>query len=169
MKTYIIAILIGIIFIAGCTTPYTSNVIAPQINEITNNAEPKPVYLKTMLIDNVGKILVDDLGMVLYTKTGEFKSSSCYNICAKNWPPVVVSDSILARDILPGKLDMITRTDGTMQATYNNMPLYYYIADSMAGQISGNGLNGIWSVVITAPIATSQPTPMEPTQTDGYY
>jgi predicted lipoprotein with Yx(FWY)xxD motif len=47
----------------------------------------------------------------------------------------------------PGRLGTITRSGGTIQATYDGHPLYTYIGDSAAGQDSGNDLNlngGLW-------------------------
>jgi predicted lipoprotein with Yx(FWY)xxD motif len=49
-----------------------------------------------------------------------------------------------------GKLGTITRSDGSVQATYNGHPLYTYTADTAPGQANGNGLNvngGVWHVV----------------------
>jgi predicted lipoprotein with Yx(FWY)xxD motif len=46
-----------------------------------------------------------------------------------------------------GTLGVITRPDGTMQATYDGHPLYTYVADNAPGQNKGNGLNlsgGLW-------------------------
>jgi len=46
-----------------------------------------------------------------------------------------------------GTLGTITRSDGTVQATYNGHPLYTYTADTAPGQASGNGINasgGVW-------------------------
>ena len=46
-----------------------------------------------------------------------------------------------------GTLGVITRPDGTMQATYDGHPLYTYVGDSAAGQAKGNGINisgGVW-------------------------
>jgi hypothetical protein len=44
-------------------------------------------------------------------------------------------------------LGVITRSGGTMQATYDGHPLYTYAGDSGPGQAKGNGLNvsgGVW-------------------------
>ena len=40
----------------------------------------------------------------------------------------------------------ITRDDGTMQVTYNGLPLYRFANDTAAGQTNGEGVAGLWSV-----------------------
>ncbi len=48
---------------------------------------------------------------------------------------------------MTGTLSTITRSDGTMQATYDGHPLYTYVGDKAPGQNKGNGLNisgGLW-------------------------
>jgi predicted lipoprotein with Yx(FWY)xxD motif len=44
-------------------------------------------------------------------------------------------------------LGTITRDDGTMQATYNGWPLYYYSGDAAPGDINGQGMEGLWFLV----------------------
>jgi predicted lipoprotein with Yx(FWY)xxD motif len=49
-----------------------------------------------------------------------------------------------------GKLATITRSDGSVQASYNGHPLYTYVGDKAPGQAKGNGLNlsgGVWHEV----------------------
>jgi predicted lipoprotein with Yx(FWY)xxD motif len=43
---------------------------------------------------------------------------------------------------VPTNVGTITRTDGGVQYTYKKMPLYYYVGDTSAGQITGDGVNG---------------------------
>jgi predicted lipoprotein with Yx(FWY)xxD motif len=46
-----------------------------------------------------------------------------------------------------GKLSVLTRSDGSVQAAYDGHPLYTYVGDSAPGQANGNGLNlngGLW-------------------------
>jgi predicted lipoprotein with Yx(FWY)xxD motif len=76
------------------------------------------------------------------------KLSTCEGRCAAVWPPVLASGAPVAA----GKADaallgLTTRRDGTKQVTYNGLPLYYYTADTKAGQATGNHLKdgfGLW-------------------------
>lgn len=77
----------------------------------------------------------NDLGMA---------SSACYDSCANNWPPVLVTDGIASG--VP-HLSHVMREDRTMQVTFKGRPLYYYAADNMAGDTSGQGLGDVWWTV----------------------
>jgi predicted lipoprotein with Yx(FWY)xxD motif len=51
---------------------------------------------------------------------------------------------------ITGTLGVITRADGSTQATYDGHPLYIYTTDTAPGQAKGNGLNvegGVWHEV----------------------
>ena len=37
--------------------------------------------------------------------------------------------------------------DGTMIVTYNGMPLYYWVNDKAAGDVTGQNVGGVWFVV----------------------
>jgi predicted lipoprotein with Yx(FWY)xxD motif len=57
-----------------------------------------------------------------------------------------------------GTVATITRSDGSVQATYNGHPLYTYVSDSAPGQAKGNGLNlsgGVWHEVTVSGAAAS--------------
>jgi predicted lipoprotein with Yx(FWY)xxD motif len=44
-------------------------------------------------------------------------------------------------------IGLTTRSDGTKQVTYNGLHLHYYVADTKAGQATGNHLKdgfGFW-------------------------
>jgi predicted lipoprotein with Yx(FWY)xxD motif len=72
-------------------------------------------------------------------------TSKCTGSCATYWPPV--TGPVTAGSGVTGTLSTITRSDGTMQATYDGHPLYTYVGDTAAGQAKGNGLNlsgGLW-------------------------
>jgi predicted lipoprotein with Yx(FWY)xxD motif len=94
------------------------------------------------------KVLTDSAGFVLYWFVNDTATqSNCSGSCLTYWPVVTGTPSAAAGVTLSGKLGTITRTDGTVQATYAGHPLYIFKADAKAGMDSGNGLNeqgGLW-------------------------
>jgi predicted lipoprotein with Yx(FWY)xxD motif len=113
-----------------------------------------------------GAFLVDASGMTLYTFTRDSsEQSACTGDCAAAWPPLLVENDqpLTAGEGLPGTLGTITRMDGTLQLTYNGLPLYTYAGDAQPGDASGQGLNGAWFVVLpdqqraSAPAAVPAP------------
>jgi predicted lipoprotein with Yx(FWY)xxD motif len=106
----------------------------------------------------LGDVLVGPNGMTLYIFTPDpLDGSNCYEGCAERWPPLLVrnADSLTVADGLPGEVGVIERTTGTMQVTYNGMPLYYWWADVATGQTRGQGIGGVWWVVPPATVYIS--------------
>ncbi len=107
-----------------------------------------PDVLKARDIGGV-TVLTDARGLTLYSFAPDTAGrSACYGSCAAYWPPVLGSPS--AGPGVAGTLGTITRTGGSIQATYDGHPLYTYIGDSAPGQDSGNNLNlngGLWRIV----------------------
>jgi predicted lipoprotein with Yx(FWY)xxD motif len=100
--------------------------------------------------DDLGRFLVGPEGMTLYRfNPDEPGTSACYDQCAANWPPLLVGDGEMpgGNAGVVGKLDTTERDDGTMQITYEGMPLYYWVNDSAPGDATGHGVNDIWFVV----------------------
>jgi predicted lipoprotein with Yx(FWY)xxD motif len=106
-------------------------------------------YLAVANDPTVGAFLTDAEGMTLYlfTKDTEPGTSTCYDQCAENWPPVAPADDLELPAGVPGQLGATERTDGSQQVTYNDIPLYYFAADQAAGDVSGEGVGGVWFVV----------------------
>jgi predicted lipoprotein with Yx(FWY)xxD motif len=66
--------------------------------------------------------------------------SSCAGECAKVWPALTTHGKPAAGiGVNAADLGTITRSDGTTQVTYMSHPLYYFIADTAAGQTRGQG------------------------------
>jgi predicted lipoprotein with Yx(FWY)xxD motif len=76
------------------------------------------------------------------------KLSTCNGACAAVWPPVLASGTpAVAGEANASLIGVTTRSDGTKQVTYNGLPLYYYAADTKAGEAEGNHLKdgfGLW-------------------------
>jgi len=105
----------------------------------------------TLLVANdakLGSILTDSKGMTLYVYTKDTPgTSNCYDQCAVNWPPLIVTDPPTAPDGVTGKLGTTTRKDGKLQVTYNDKPLYLFIGDTKAGDTTGQNVGNVWFIV----------------------
>jgi predicted lipoprotein with Yx(FWY)xxD motif len=69
--------------------------------------------------------------------------STCAGGCAAEWPPVTTKSAPKAGSgAQASDLGTTTRPDGTKQVTYRGHPLYYFIGDSGAGMLNGQGSDG---------------------------
>jgi predicted lipoprotein with Yx(FWY)xxD motif len=96
-----------------------------------------------------GKYLTGEGGMTLYIfKKDTAGKSNCSGGCAGNWPPFVLEagETVNGAAGVTGTFATIARDDGSMQVTYNGAPLYYYAADSKAGDVTGQGVGSVWFV-----------------------
>ena len=88
-------------------------------------------------------VLVDSAGMTLYTFDKDAGGKSmCNDDCAKNWPPL----KAMAGDAAEGKWTQIKREDGSMQWAYDGKPLYTFVKDKKAGDMTGDGMKDVWHV-----------------------
>jgi predicted lipoprotein with Yx(FWY)xxD motif len=111
----------------------------------------------------LGTFLTDADGRTLYFFTMDTApgASVCEGGCLDNWPILAVAadGSLAAGEGVTGVLSAFTRADGTMQATYDGRPLYYFVGDAAAGDVLGQGLNDVWFV---AAVDGSVPAPAAP-------
>jgi predicted lipoprotein with Yx(FWY)xxD motif len=121
----------------------TSSAAAPATSAAASSGT-----LKTTKIGGVA-VLTNAKGFTLYWFVPDTSTkSNCNGSCATYWPPV--KGPATAGTGVTGKLATITRSDGSVQATYNGHPLYTYVGDKAPGQAKGNGLNlsgGVWHEV----------------------
>jgi len=100
--------------------------------------------------EELGNFLVDSAGMTLYRfNLDEPGASNCVDQCAVNWPPLLVEEGRVPTGNagVVGQLGTIERDDGTIQVTYQGMPLYYWVDDAAPGDTNGQGVNDVWFVV----------------------
>ena len=128
-----------------------------------------PEYeITTGTIDGLGTVLVDGKGIAVYMFATDVRGrpSRCYDICAVQWPPVVlppgVTRPVAGTGIHSSLLGTAPRTDGSTQVTYNGWPLYLWPPDKAPGQATGQALTnagGLWYVVTPAgdPMVTKSP------------
>lgn len=98
---------------------------------------------------DLGSILVDDEGRTLYLFLSDSGGESdCYDECADSWPALETDGDPQARQGAEASLLGTTeRDDGSVQVTYDGMPLYYFADDQAAGDTNGQGVGGVWYVV----------------------
>lgn len=97
----------------------------------------------------LGAFLTGDDGKTLYVLTKDTPGvSTCSGNCATAWPPFVLGagESAKGGTDVTGTFGTISRDDGTTQVTYKDAPLYYFAGDGAAGEVNGQGLNGVWFV-----------------------
>ncbi|WP_457646324.1 COG4315 family predicted lipoprotein [Profundibacter sp.] len=103
--------------------------------------EPKaPIQ---MAATESGKVYTDANGMTLYTFDKDTKGmSNCNDGCAVKWPPLMADAKAVGKD----PFSIITRADGSKQWAVNGMPLYTWIKDKKPGDVTGDGVKGVWHV-----------------------
>ncbi|MBF0680822.1 MAG: hypothetical protein IR164_18000 [Devosia sp.] len=90
-------------------------------------------------------VLTDANGMTLYIfDKDEPGVTNCYDSCAEKWPPLFADDAAAAE----GDFSIVDRTDGTKMWAYKSMPLYYWVDDKAPGDITGDGVGGVWHLAI---------------------
>lgn len=102
----------------------------------------------------VGRYLTDASGRALYAFERDTKGASACTAadgCAIAWPPFSVgTPTSTDTSVQERMLGTIKRADARTQATYDEMPLYYYEDDKKPGDIEGQGkfeFGGLWFLV----------------------
>jgi predicted lipoprotein with Yx(FWY)xxD motif len=97
----------------------------------------------------LGDVLVGENDMTLYMFTKDTAGvSNCDAACLAKWPPLVSEGTPKLGDGVDASLvGSATLADGRKIVTYNDMPLYYWVGDTKAGDTTGQGVGGVWYVV----------------------
>jgi len=89
-------------------------------------------------------VLADAGGRTLYTFDKDANNkSNCYGGCAAAWPPFMAKEGASAK----AGYSVVTRDDGAKQWALSGKPLYFFAADTNAGDIKGDGQGGVWHVI----------------------
>lgn len=134
---------------AACSsTPSASTSSPPSTNPqaTTTTASSSSASSSTVKVsDNAtyGKILANSAGMALYTygpDQGHNGQATCSGSCLQAWPALTVAAGTTPT-AGPGVTGIaaVKQASGEYQVTYNGMPLYTFVQDSSAGEVTGNG------------------------------
>jgi predicted lipoprotein with Yx(FWY)xxD motif len=107
----------------------------------------------TVRSSSYGAILFDGRGRALYAFTRDRRGgpSRCYGACARAWPVYfAIGRPVAGKGVKRSLIGTVRRRDGRRQITYNGRPLYYYVGDRSAGQVSCQNVaeyGGTWLVM----------------------
>jgi predicted lipoprotein with Yx(FWY)xxD motif len=108
--------------------------------------------LGTQTISGIGTVLTTSDGLTLYALPAEKGGNiQCTGSCATAWPPLLVTGGnppTLPQGV-SGTVGKVTRPDGSVEVTYNDMPLYTWQGDSAPGQATGQGVEGFVAVTVS--------------------
>ena len=143
----------------GSTNPYgAAPSTAPSAAPVAVPSPPPATPAATGTAINVGgtklgQVLVDSNGITVYLFLADKGTASSCNSasCVQYWPPVLTNGAPQAGTGVDATLlGTTTRTDGTTQVTYASHPLYLFLSDMKAGDVTGQGVNAFgapWYVV----------------------
>jgi predicted lipoprotein with Yx(FWY)xxD motif len=149
---------------AACSTttsannPYGAPSAAPSTAPVAAAPSPPPAPPAAagtigVASTKLGQVLVDSKGLTVYLFLADRGTTSNCNSasCVQYWPPVLTNGAPQAgTGVNASLLGTTTRTDGTTQVTYGGHPLYLFLSDMKAGDVTGQGVNAFgapWYVV----------------------
>ena len=93
-----------------------------------------------LVASSSGNIWVNAKGMTLYTfdKDTVPGKSMCNDKCATEWPPLMAAAGATAS----GDWTIVTRADGSKMWAFKGHPLYTFLNDKAAGDVTGNNQDG---------------------------
>ena len=117
---------------------------APVTDAPATTAPAADATVNAETVGDAGTILVDGAtGLTLYYFTKDTKdagTSVCMDACLETWPALTVAagETPTGGDGVTGTLGTITRTDdGSLQVTYEGLPLYFFKNDQAPGDLNG--------------------------------
>jgi predicted lipoprotein with Yx(FWY)xxD motif len=126
--------------------------------------------LATADVKKVGTVVTDSKGYVLYrfdADSAHPTKVSCYDTCAKLWPPATTQGAITTKGIDKNLVSTVKRTDGATQLTLAGWPLYRFAKDDEPKEAYGQGVDGTWFAV-TPTGAKASTTTSTSTGGNGY-
>jgi len=141
--------------LAGCSSPGGGGPGAGdpygQPAEEATPAEEAPASAELTVAESpLGEVVVDAKGLTVYMFDKDTQGAdaiACAGPCLDSWPPVTTENDAPSVEGVTGEVGTITAADGSMQVTLNGWPLYYFVGDEAAGDVNGQGVNGVWWVL----------------------
>jgi predicted lipoprotein with Yx(FWY)xxD motif len=98
------------------------------------------------------QILVNPAGktLYLYVPDGSSTTSTVPAAIKANWPPTTAPAGTIGvgAGVSLAKVAVHKQSDGVRQVAYNGHLLYTFIGDTKPGDVTGQGLGGVWYAVL---------------------
>lgn len=158
-----------LVVVAACglddTTPPTAEPAGTQLEANADTDVPDQPLVLGIAIDSEKTYLIDEFDNSLYLFTTDtVGSSACTADCEDTWPPLVRAVEA-GEGVSASLLGTLSRSDGSMQVTYNDHPLYYFSGDG-PGDTNGHGFGDVWFLV--GPIGDPTPAEVAGERSPGY-
>jgi predicted lipoprotein with Yx(FWY)xxD motif len=147
----VVGLTVAGVSLAGCGTA----------DPVDPGPDPELAMVGTGTAGNLGTVLVDGHGMVLYFSDQDSAGRvRCTGSCTSVWLPALASGGAAPAGAPPG-VTVIRRPDTQeWQLAYRGRPLYEFRMDGMAGEVIGNGVRDrfggtefTWHVAAVVPAA----------------
>ena len=135
----------------SATTGTSTSTAAPPPSSV---AKPKTVLTLRLLRNaKLGKqILVTPAGKTLYLYVPDAMSTTSTVPAAikANWPEWTAPAGTIGvgAGVIRAKVAVHKQADGVRQVAYNGHLLYTFIGDTKPGDVTGQGLGGVWYAVL---------------------
>jgi predicted lipoprotein with Yx(FWY)xxD motif len=162
---------VGAVTMTGCGSGDTSDSGAAGGASSESGSSTSANAALATTDSSVGEIVVDGKGMAVYVfdkDTMGSGQSACSGDCLVKWPAVVAESDSPEVDGVTGDVATITRDDGTKQITLGGMPLYLFAGDTKAGDVTGQGVGGVWWVVAADGAKVTAAPTTAPAAVPGY-
>jgi predicted lipoprotein with Yx(FWY)xxD motif len=118
----------------------TTTLMGATFLPLASGAAASPTTIKVSQNKTWGPTLTLKDGDTIYRLTKDPKNmSECTGKCATVWLPVLLAaGQATPVGVGVSHLGSFTRANGTKQVTYEGIPLYRFIGDKKAGEVTGN-------------------------------
>ena len=135
-------LLIGLV---SCSAP-AARPTPPAASTSASAPAPAPAAAPAVKVSTtaLGPVLTDETGRTLYAFTKDKnKPAACDADCVAVWP-VFGGRAVAGAGADGSLLGQVKEGDDSTQVTYNDWPLYYYVADDVPGDVNGIGVDDAW-------------------------
>jgi len=138
---------------SGDSSDNPATLAADPVSEIPVSIDPPVAVPGVTASTAIGEVLVfGEANRTMYTFGNDTDGvSNCTGECLATWPAVE-----LVSEINQGQFSTLVRSDGLLQASFKDRPLYFFQGDAAEGEINGEGIGDVWFVARPDPIDTGE-------------